>query len=397
VILTFARHYLPGFRAGGPIRSIANLIAGLGDEFEFRVVTLDRDFGETGPYPAVALDRWVRMDQAWVMYVEPKHFGLHKIALIARETSHDLVYLNSFFDTRFAQQVLLARWLRKLPERPLVIAPRGELSEGALQIKRIRKLAYIAIARSLGLYRGATWQATSTYEAADIRRHIKSADGRIVVAPNLSSVPARSDHQEVRVPWTPGMPLRVCFISRISRKKNLDYALRVLAQVRAPVHFTIYGPVEDAKYWTECKELIARLPSNVNAVHAGELAHAEVDRALRQHDVFFLPTRSENFGHVIQEALSAGLAIVTSDQTPWRDLQRYGVGWALSLGDQRSFVQALEELASWDASRFQKAQASAIAYAAKSKDSKEALDASRYLFRHAGSRTRLAPPPAATE
>src|SRR4051812_11201747 len=46
-ILTFSRFYLPGFRAGGPIRSISRLVECLGDEFQFRIVTADRDAGST--------------------------------------------------------------------------------------------------------------------------------------------------------------------------------------------------------------------------------------------------------------------------------------------------------------------------------------------------------------
>jgi glycosyltransferase involved in cell wall biosynthesis len=383
VILTFVRHYLPGFRAGGPIRSIANLVEALGDEFEFRVLTLDRDFGDREPYPAVAPERWTSVGKAWVMYVQPKRLGLQKVAAIAGDTPHDLIYLNSFFDRRFTQQVLLARMMRRLPKCPVVIAPRGELSEGALQIKHRRKRAYIAITRWLGLYTASTWQATSSDEAAQIRRHVNVPDSCIILASNVGSVSARNEYEQSRLQRLPGAPLRVCFLSRISRKKNLDYALRVLAQVHVPVHFTIYGPVEDAKYWNECRELLAKLPLHVSAMHAGELRHADVERALGGHDVFFLPTRSENFGHVIQEALRAGLAILSSDQTPWRDLEVHGVGWALSLGNEKAFVYALEEAFRWDASRLEKARASAIAYAAKMNDSKVTLDASRHLFRHA--------------
>jgi glycosyltransferase involved in cell wall biosynthesis len=384
VVLTFARYFLPGFRAGGPIRSIANLVDGLGEEFEFRIVTLDRDFGDGRPYPAVATDLWTRLGKAWVMYVERQRFGLRKVASIAQQTPHDLVYLNSFFDPRFTQQVLLARRIHRLPDRPVLIAPRGEFSEGALQIKRFRKTLFINTARVLGLYKNATWHATSPYETADIRRQIKPTDSRcIVVAPNLSSDAATIDSGEARAPRVPGMPLQVCFLSRISRKKNLDYALRVLARVRVPIDFTIYGPLEDPKYWGECQALIDELPSNIRAVYSGELQHAKVEPTFRQHDVFFFPTRGENFGHVIQEALNAGLAILISDQTPWRGLQQDGVGWALPLSDQGGFVQVLDELGGWDASRFDNTRASAIVYAAKTKNTKETLHASRLLFRNA--------------
>lgn len=49
VILCLMSEYLPGFRSGGPIRTIANLINQLGDEFEIRVICRDRDLGDFFP------------------------------------------------------------------------------------------------------------------------------------------------------------------------------------------------------------------------------------------------------------------------------------------------------------------------------------------------------------
>ena len=49
------------------------------------------------------------------------------------------------------------------------------------------------------------------------------------------------------------------------------------------------------------------------------------------NDLFFLPTRGENFGHVIAEALSVGTPVLISDQTPWRKLAAVGLGHDLPL------------------------------------------------------------------
>lgn len=52
-VLTFVGYYPPACKAGGPIRSIANLVECLGHEFDFRVVTPDRDAGDTGPFEGI--------------------------------------------------------------------------------------------------------------------------------------------------------------------------------------------------------------------------------------------------------------------------------------------------------------------------------------------------------
>ena len=43
VILVFLGNYLPGFKSGGPLRTIVNLVDNLSDEFEFLIITSDRD------------------------------------------------------------------------------------------------------------------------------------------------------------------------------------------------------------------------------------------------------------------------------------------------------------------------------------------------------------------
>jgi glycosyltransferase involved in cell wall biosynthesis len=114
--------------------------------------------------------------------------------------------------------------------------------------------------------------------------------------------------------YRPEGPLLVCFLSRISPMKNLDFALRVLAQVRMPVRFAIYGPIEDAAYWARCEELIAKLPSNIEIAREGAVEPAQVVPTLAQHDLFLFPTRGEIFGHVIPRGASCGPA--AADQRP---------------------------------------------------------------------------------
>jgi glycosyltransferase involved in cell wall biosynthesis len=144
---------------------------------------------------------------------------------------------------------------------------------------------------------------------------------------------------------------------------------------------TIYGPIEDLKYWEQCEVQIADLPTNVQVNYVGELAHQEVAHALSQHGLFFLPTRGENYGHVIQEALTAGLPVLISDQTPWRDLEQHCVGWALPLGDPSAFAKIIDTVASWSAEMTEAARARAKAYAQNKASDMDVVHANLELFR----------------
>ncbi|AOL94044.1 Glycosyl transferases group 1 [Porphyrobacter sp. LM 6] len=115
--------------------------------------------------------------------------------------------------------------------------------------------------------------------------------------------------------------------------------------------FTIYGPHEDEDYWALCSAAIARLPANISVSIRGELPQERVAEVLRSFDLFFLPTLGENFGHSIAEALGAGLRVLISDRTMWRNLEREGVGHDLPLDAPEAFIQAIEDEAklSWRA------------------------------------------------
>lgn len=377
VILTLARYYLPGFRAGGPIRSISNLVANLGDEFDFRIVTLSRDAFEAEPYPEVRDKEWVEVGKAKVFYIGEKS-ATKFIPRIVSETPHDLLYLNSIFDPIFSIAPLLTRkFQRNFHQAPALIAPRGEFSSGALAIKSWRKAAYIAATKFLEVHRDVVWQASTPHEAIDIRRRTGCAPERVVVAPDLSQ---RATGRGRKIHRKEGDPLRVCFLSRISPMKNLDYALRILKSVKAPVIFSIYGLDEGGEYSRHCRGLAAGLPSNLKVSFNPPVPHEEIGRIFAEHDLLFVPSRGENYGHVFIEALSVGLPILTSDKTPWLDLENIGVGWSLNLDAPGRFVEALEVASNWSREASVATSERCVEFAAIHLKDAATIEANRELF-----------------
>ena len=68
-ILIPIRHYEPAFRHGGAIRSVTNLVAALHEEFEFKIICLGRDFGETSRLDGIEEDVWLSRNGAQVLYL----------------------------------------------------------------------------------------------------------------------------------------------------------------------------------------------------------------------------------------------------------------------------------------------------------------------------------------
>lgn len=355
------------------------MVERLGDEFEFRIVTSDRDMGDTAKYPGLIGSEWSQVGKAYVRYIDPQDMSLSALRRLIGQTPHDLIYLNSFFDPWFTIRILLNRLLGRTWGAPIVIAPRGEFSAGALALGRAKKSVYLGITRAIGLYAGLHWHASTEHEKEEIRQALgRVAEGRIGVARNLAQA---AGDECIRWLGRPTQsPVRVCFLSRISPKKNLDFCLKVLSRVRAPVDFSVYGPVESASYWNECQTLIAGLPEHIRVIHAGEVRPTDVLHSLSRHDLFFFPTRGENFGHVIHEALRAGLPALISDQTPWRDLAARGVGWAIPLQDVQGYVDAIEEVADWSPEEGRQCSERAQRYARSLDQDDELVSSNRRLF-----------------
>jgi glycosyltransferase involved in cell wall biosynthesis len=380
-ILTSVGFYLPGYKAGGPIRAIANMVDRIGDEFEFKIVTLDRDYDDTKPYPGIKIDGWDRVGKAEVFYMSPKRRSLRNFRRLLCSTEYDILYLNSFFSPHFTIKPLLLRGLRLIPDRTLVIAPRGEFSPGALGLKWLKKRVYILAAKALGLYRGTLWQASSEHEEVDIRRWF-GKKVKVVIAPDLPPLVNAAYEPAVVRDKVKGC-LNIIFLSRISRKKNLDGALEMLKGLKGKVEFNIYGPMEDKSYWAECQKIINRLPENIEVRYCGSVAHEKVGAVMKEHDFFFLPTLGENFGHVILEAFCAGCPVLISDQTPWRDLEEKGVGWDMPLDQEERFQAVLQRCVGMDGEEYSKLSGQVMEYGIQVTKDDKIVEQNRQLFRHA--------------
>ncbi len=339
-ILIFAGYYLPGYKGGGPIRTIFNLTEGLKDYFDFWIVTRDRDLGDEQPYCTIEREVWNDLNGCKIYYIDTKNIKLFNIKSIIKSTPHDILYLNSFFDIMSLLAVLSYKFM-KASLAPLLLAPRGEFSGGALSIKKNKKYIYINFSRRLFMYKDIYFHASTEYEKIDVLSALKVNPDKIKIAIN---VPADTKNEKFYT-YDDNFnkkELKVVFLSRISRKKNLDFTIQILRKVSAKIVFDIYGPVEDLEYWEECKSLIIDLPKNIICEYKGPVHPNEINNIFSKYDIFFFPTKGENYGHVIAEAINAGTSVLLSDQTPWKNLEKEGVGCEFPLSKTDHFINFLE-------------------------------------------------------
>ncbi|MEH7214276.1 glycosyltransferase [Priestia megaterium] len=377
-VLIFSGFYVPSVKGGGPIRSMKNLIDNLSNEIDFYIVTGDRDLGDSTPFSNVQTDIWTEVGKAKVYYTESSQLSWNKISNIMDSIEFDFLYLNSFFSYKHTIIPLILNKIKnKNKNKPTIIAPRGELSNGALKLKSIKKKIYITIAKFLGIYKHITWHATAQTEAMDIKMVFKKTKD-IRVANNLTSnykeiVFNKNLTKEVE-------KLKIVFLSRIHPKKNLKYAIKLLEEIKGEVSFNIYGPLEDKEYWEECKQTIEILPSNIEVNYKGLIKHESILKIFHENHIFLFPTLGENYGHVISEALIGGCPIIISDQTPWRNLEEDKVGWDINLNNIDKFIDSIQYCTDLDDKTYQKLSLNAFEYGKRVSNSKDDLKANLSLF-----------------
>ena len=371
-ILIITGRYLPGYKDGGPVRSIKNLTDFLGNEYNFNILTCDRDHGDTKPYENIKINDWNRVGNANVFYVPPKGFKFSVIKNLVKES--DLIYVCGCFSD-YAINTLILNWLG-LIKKPVIVAAMGLFSPMEFRLKYKKKKIFILVFNILGIFKNIYWSATSEMEIGGIKQQIKAKDSQFFIAEDLprlvENVPVFKNKEKGK--------LNVVWISRIAPIKNLIGAIKILQNVKSEINFTIYGPIYAEGYWEECCEELKKLPSNIKWTYKGNVESEQVVATLRQYHIFLFPTLGENYGHVIQEALSAGCPCILSDQTPWQDLQNNGVGYVFSLDNKEKFVEVIDEYANMDWEEYNNCANKALKYAVDNSNMKVEHTGYRKIF-----------------
>lgn len=369
-ILIFIDWFVPGYKAGGPIQSCANLIAHLKNDFDFWVITRDTDYCSDDPYPNVVSDSWNKLDaHLQVFYTSADNLTYSSLLKATKEAHPDVIFINGIYSLYFS--VIPLKISQALKFDKVIVSARGMLAPSAIAVKGLKKKAFLYFAQLLGLYKHVAFHATNQVE----KEHIIKVFGtkqQVYIAPNLAK-PAQDDAL-VSISKNKH-ELRLVSIARISPEKNTKYALEVLNnfEYAGNIHFDLYGPVYDEAYWNDCLQQIAYLNANIKVNYKGSLESNLVQQTLQQYHALFLPTRGENFGHIILESLAAGLPVLISDQTPWRNLSQKNIGYDLSLTEPALFSETIQTLLDLNQEQYSVLSEYAFTFAKAYKGDKEAI------------------------
>jgi glycosyltransferase involved in cell wall biosynthesis len=351
--------FSPAYKAGGPIQSISNLVSNYTNNVEYKIFCGNTDLNNE-LLQNIEVDKWIRYnDETEVWYSSNKNASknLKAQALLLQP---DVIFIIGIFSWQFNIVPLLFCKAKKK-----ILSVRGMLHSGALSQKKIKKQMFLNFLNVINIKKHTSFHATDTAEAAFIKKEF-GENAKVYVAGNFAKTIKKKEltNKEVGI-------LSLITIALISPMKNYLLVLQALGNCNANINYNIYGPIKDGEYWELCKKQITMLPPNISVNYYGEINPTEIENVLEKNHVFIMPSKSENFGHALVEALSAGKPIITSHATPWNNLLDSKAGINCT-EDVQSISSAINLFAGMNEETYEQFVNEALQYASKKND-KEAL------------------------
>lgn len=331
-------HVIPAVapRYGGPSQSLEDLCRGLrGQGVEVLVVCTDAD----GPRRlAVPLGRSVCRDgiphrffprqwsEAW-KYSRPLARWLP-----GGVRGFDLVHVHGVF----SHACLAAAEAARCAGLPWVVRPLGALDPYAMAQKPLRKRIFWALAgrRMLG-------GAAAVHYSTDTERELVEGSlglGRGVVVPlAVAPPPPRDAAAEHRFRAAHGLDAEqpyVLVLSRLHPIKGLELLVDAFLEVTASAALRrwrlVLAGAGDADYVRALGARAAARGAAQRVLFSGWLSGAAKHAALHGAALAALPSRHENFGLAVAEAMSHGLPVLVSDQVFLAaEVRRHAAGWVV--------------------------------------------------------------------
>lgn len=360
--------FLPAYRAGGPIRSIANLVDNYKNA-EFYIFTGDTDI--TGAaLEGVETGKWLAWnDHTYIWYADHDKIS-HELTGQAARLKPDIIFITGLYSWHFSIVPLL---FCRAPKK--IISVRGMLHPGALAQKKWKKKIFLTIFKLLEYNHRVFFHATDE----DEMQYIKLSLGEVARVYIAGNFPTRIGKQPTLEKISGS--LKLATIALISPMKNILKVLDELRNVDGKVEYNIYGSIRDEDYWDECKKVIAELPANISVSYHQSVSPDQVASVLAEHHVMILPSESENFGHAIYESLSAGRPVITSLATPFNGLKAAKAGVNVDPGQVYSIRDAVQFFVGMKESEWSKWSAGAHQYGEAYFNSDRLLSEYREMFR----------------
>lgn len=238
----------------------------------------------------------------------------------------------------------------------VIISPHGYLEPEKMKVSFLKKWLVLRLYEYKNLKKCSCLIACSIQEAKALRDF--GLNQPIAILPNgvessmVKKIQFTENRKYIRKNNSAKSNAKtLLFLSRIHPFKGLKLLLRSILSVQIEFRkynwvFVIAG-INELQHEEELKSFV-HLNGLDDIVHFVGAQYGENKiNILDAADCFILPSKGENFGIVIIEALARGLPVITTNTTPWQELERYGCGWCVDRS-QVAFKSVLLELITTD-------------------------------------------------
>lgn len=216
--------------------------------------------------------------------------------------------------------------------KPYVMMPHGSFAPERLRRSRWKKFLVGWLDRSAARRASALW-ATDQSEAAAIHAYVPGV--RVDVFPIGLEMSETKAREKVK---GKGKARTLLFLSRISPIKGLDLLAEAWSRLhrqqttddRQPTanhwRLLIVGP-DDRGYRAKIEKMFAEKCPTGSFEFRNPVYGAGKEALLSSADAFVLPTRNENWGIAVAEAMASGLPVICTKGAPWSCLNTEQAGW----------------------------------------------------------------------
>lgn len=311
-LVIFSDYFYPALKAGGPVKSLYLLKKKLNNNFDIKVVTSAYDIDGTE----------VQKEKKNFIIIKNFFSLIKNLFILFSKINSQLLYFNSFFSFKFT--IIPIIFAKIFFKKKIIISPRGELFSSEIEKKGLKKKLYL-IFFNFFLKKNIYFHVTSLIEKKIIKKLFRH--NKIEIVENLS---VKKDFN-LRKKKFDKKKLKFVYFSRISKKKNLHLAIHLLSNINNNVELDIYGNIEDDAYWINIEKLILHKSSERFKINYKGFINKKINKILENYNFFILLSDSENFGHVILEAMMAGCIPVVSKNLPWQDIYKKKCGFVIDI------------------------------------------------------------------
>ncbi len=227
---------------------------------------------------------------------------------------------------------------------PRIVSLRGTLDSHALSHRGWKKRIALSLGHRRALEQATCLHATSLREVDSIRSF--GLKQPIALISNGVGFPSEAAHFSETEPRT------ALYLGRLHPIKNLEVLVRAWARIAPPNwRLKIVGNAEmgyDRHLQSTIRDERAEKQIEIGQPVYG----SEKSNLLRSAQLFFLVSKTENFGISAAEALAHGLPVVASTATPWSCLPEIGAGWSIE-GVEESLAETIRIATSLPSSELQ--------------------------------------------